>query len=327
MSYVEISGISKKYDEVQVLKNINLSIEKGELVTLLGPSGCGKTTLLRMIAGFENVNAGHLLIDGNDVTQDSPGSRGVSMVFQEYTLFPTMTVYNNIGYGLKIKGKSKAEIKEAVTKAIEMVDMSGFETQYPSQLSGGQKQRVALARAIVTDANILLMDEPFSAIDAKLRKSLQVKIKEIHKKLNLTTIFVTHDQEEAMKISDRICLLNQGEIVQIDTPGQLYANPNSMFTASFMGNYNIIRKDCAYMTFRSEVVEINAENWLPNDSYEYFQGKVRDIILSGKTIRFLVDSEIENIDVDYLYTDVPVVKIGEVAYLRVPKAEIKCFDV
>ncbi len=219
MSYITFKNICKSYDnKTQVLKGIDLEVEEGELLTLLGPSGCGKSTLLRCLAGLEQVQQGHILLEGRDITDLDARQRQIGMVFQQYSLFPNMTVEQNMAFGLKIQRLSKAEINDRITEALAMVGLQDKADAYPAQLSGGQQQRVALARAIVTRPKVLLLDEPLSAIDAKLRKSLQVEIRRIQKQLNITTIFVTHDQDEAMVMSDRICLLNCGKIEQMDTP-------------------------------------------------------------------------------------------------------------
>ena len=241
MAYIEFRGICKSYDGVnQVLKNINLDVEKGELVTLLGPSGCGKSTLLRSLAGLEDISSGQIILDGEDITNTPVQKRGIGMVFQQYSLFQNMNVEDNIAFGLKIAKMDKNEIEKKVKAAIEMVDLTGKEKSYPSQLSGGQQQRVAIARAIVMEPKVLLLDEPLSAIDAKLRRELQEKIKRVQKELKITTIFVTHDQDEAMIMSDKIHLMNQGIIEQSGKPVQLYTHPVSKFAAEFIGHYNIL---------------------------------------------------------------------------------------
>ena len=241
MSYITFKNICKSYDnKTQVLKGIDLEVEEGELLTLLGPSGCGKSTLLRCLAGLEQVQQGHILLEGRDITDLDARQRQIGMVFQQYSLFPNMTVEQNMAFGLKIQRLSKAEIKDRITEALAMVGLQDKADAYPAQLSGGQQQRVALARAIVTRPKVLLLDEPLSAIDAKLRKSLQVEIRRIQKQLNITTIFVTHDQDEAMVMSDRICLLNCGKIEQMDTPIAIYTHPRTKFAAGFIGSYNVL---------------------------------------------------------------------------------------
>ena len=218
MSYIEFQDINKYFGQNHVLKGIDLSIEKGELLTLLGSSGCGKSTLLRCLAGLEAVQEGKIYLDGTDITNLDARKREIGMVFQQYSLFPNMTVEQNLAFGLKRKKIDRAEIGAEVEKALDMVGLLDKRESYPTQLSGGQQQRVALARAIVMKPKVLLLDEPLSAIDAKLRKSLQIEIRRIQKELNMTTVFVTHDQDEAMVMSDRICLLNQGQIEQCPLP-------------------------------------------------------------------------------------------------------------
>lgn len=222
MSYIEFQDINKYFGQNHVLKGIDLSIEKGELLTLLGSSGCGKSTLLRCLAGLEAVQEGKIYLDGTDITNLDARKREIGMVFQQYSLFPNMTVEQNLAFGLKRKKTDRAEIGAEVEKALDMVGLLDKRESYPTQLSGGQQQRVALARAIVMKPKVLLLDEPLSAIDAKLRKSLQIEIRRIQKELNMTTVFVTHDQDEAMVMSDRICLLNQGQIEQSGTPVEIY---------------------------------------------------------------------------------------------------------
>ena len=240
MSYIEFKNINKYYGDNQVLKNISLNVEKGQFVTLLGPSGCGKSTLLRCLSGLEEISSGQIIMDGKDITDLEPKDRNIGMVFQHYSLFPNMTVEENIAFGLKMKKKPKEEIAEKVKQAMEMVELTGKEKEYPDNLSGGQQQRVALARSIVQEPKVLLLDEPLSAIDAKLRKSLQNSIKQVHKALGLTSIFVTHDQDEAMVMSDTIHLFHEGKIEQSSDPITMYTSPVSKFAAAFIGNYNIL---------------------------------------------------------------------------------------
>ena len=216
MSFVEIKNLEKSFDDTQVLKKLNLNIEEGEFVTLLGPSGCGKSTLLRCIAGLNSINSGSIFIDGKDMTNVIPKDRNIGMVFQNYALFPNMTVWENIEFGLKMKKEKNYDDK--IKNMIEMVGLTGKENHYPNELSGGQQQRVAFARSLITRPKILLLDESLSALDAKIRKSLRDKLRKIQKQLGITTIFVTHDQEEALAVSDRIFVMNKGEISQSGTP-------------------------------------------------------------------------------------------------------------
>ena len=240
MKYIQFENIHKYFGENHVLKGINLGVEEGELATLLGPSGCGKSTLLRCLAGLETVSEGKIYLDGSDITQTDPRKRNIGMVFQQYSLFPNMNVAKNIAFGLNIKKKSREEIEKKVNDVLEMVGLSDKKTQFPRQLSGGQQQRVALARAIVMEPKVLLLDEPLSAIDALLRKNLQTEIRRIQKELNITTIFVTHDQEEAMVMSDTIHLFNQGNVEQSGKPDEIYSKPRTYFAAHFIGRYNIL---------------------------------------------------------------------------------------
>ena len=298
MAYIEFRGICKSYDGVnQVLKNIDLDVEKGELVTLLGPSGCGKSTLLRSLAGLEQISSGKIILDGEDITNLPVQKRGIGMVFQQYSLFQNMNVEENIAFGLKIAKMDKLTISEKVKKAIEMVDLVGKEKSYPSQLSGGQQQRVAIARAIVMEPKVLLLDEPLSAIDAKLRRELQEKIKNVQKKLKITTIFVTHDQDEAMIMSDRIHLMNQGIIEQSGKPVDLYTHPVSKFAAEFIGHYNILDKsklnillplekfDDGFYAIRPETVQIQGEPIMDNGMYT-FEALVESFISRGNVLRY-----------------------------------------
>lgn len=298
MAYIEFRGICKSYDGVnQVLKNIDLDVEKGELVTLLGPSGCGKSTLLRSLAGLEQISSGKIILDGEDITNLPVQKRGIGMVFQQYSLFQNINVEENIAFGLKIAKMDKLTISEKVKKAIEMVDLVGKEKSYPSQLSGGQQQRVAIARAIVMEPKVLLLDEPLSAIDAKLRRELQEKIKNVQKKLKITTIFVTHDQDEAMIMSDRIHLMNQGIIEQSGKPVDLYTHPVSKFAAEFIGHYNILDKsklnillplekfDDGFYAIRPETVQIQGEPIMDNGMYT-FEAVVENFISRGNVLRY-----------------------------------------
>lgn len=243
MAYIEFRNIDKFYGENHVLKNVNLNIEKGQFVTLLGPSGCGKSTLLRCLSGLEEISSGQIIMDGKDITGLEPKDRNIGMVFQHYSLFPNMTVEENIAFGLKMKKKPQDEIDSKVKEVMEMVELTGKEKAYPVSLSGGQQQRGALARSIVQQPKVLLLDEPLSAIDAKLRKALQQSIREVHKKLGLTSIFVTHDQDEAMVMSDTIHLFHDGKIEQSSDPIGMYTAPVSKFAATFIGNYNILSEE------------------------------------------------------------------------------------
>ncbi len=238
---VEFKHVTKSYGDVQAVRDLSFVIERGKLVTLLGPSGCGKTTTLRLIAGLEMATAGSIFIGGKEVTRLSASDRDVSMVFQSYALFPHMTVMQNVSYGLTMSRLSKAEVSEKALEGLELVSLSGFGERLPSELSGGQQQRVAVARALVLEPEVLLFDEPLSNLDAKLRRRVREEIRELQQKLELTTVYVTHDQEEALAVSDRIFVMNEAVIDQEGTPRQLYEEPLNLFVADFIGDANIVK--------------------------------------------------------------------------------------
>ncbi len=238
---VSIERVSKTFGKLWALKEVNLRIERGEFFTLLGPSGCGKTTLLRSIAGFEKPDSGKILFNETDVTSLPPWEKHIGFVFQNYALWPNMNVFQNVAYGLKIQKQPASAIKEKVQWALDIVNLPGIERKFPEQLSGGQQQRVAIARALVIDPQILLLDEPLSNLDAKLRISLRKQIREIQKQLSLTVIYVTHDQEEALEISDRIAVINLGEVQQVGPPEEIYEDPVNIFVADFVGKANFLK--------------------------------------------------------------------------------------
>jgi putative spermidine/putrescine transport system ATP-binding protein len=239
--FLALTGIRKTFGAEAVVKDFNLEVERGELVTFLGPSGCGKTTTLRMIAGFETPTEGSIRIDGREVTHLSARRRAIGMVFQAYALFPNMTVERNIAFGLKVAGKPAAEIKARVDEMLALIKLSDLAGRFPHQLSGGQQQRVSLARALAPSPQILLLDEPLSALDARIRAGLREDIRALQQKLSITAIFVTHDQEEALSISDRIVVMNEGAIEQIGSPGDIYNRPRTRFVASFVGTLNTLQ--------------------------------------------------------------------------------------
>ncbi|MEO4047724.1 ABC transporter ATP-binding protein [Pseudomonas sp. CAU 1711] len=245
MSYLSIRNLHKSYGSTSIFSDIDCEIEQGEFVTLLGPSGCGKSTLLRCIAGLTEVDGGQILLDGQDLVPLAPQKRGIGMVFQSYALFPNMTVAQNVAFGLRMQKVAKAEIAQRVDEVLRLVELRDFAERYPHQLSGGQCQRVALARSLVTRPRLLLLDEPLSALDARIRKHLREQIRAIQQELGLTTLFVTHDQEEALTMSDRICLMNAGKIVQSGDAESLYTAPVDAFAAGFIGNYNLLEADSA----------------------------------------------------------------------------------
>ncbi len=237
---LQIRNMKKHYKNGDGVENINMDVKEGEFLTMLGPSGCGKSTILRTIGGFLDIDDGDILIDGCSVKDLAPENRPTAMVFQSYNLWPHMTVYENLAFGLKIKKYSKEEISRSVKRGLELVNMQGFEKKYPGQLSGGQQQRVAIARALLLKPSVLLLDEPFSALDAKIRAQMREELKKIQEELKITVVFVTHDQEEAMALSHRIVVMNKGVIEQIGTPTEIYDHPASRFVASFIGEMNFL---------------------------------------------------------------------------------------
>lgn len=251
--YVELKNINKTFGNYKASDNVNFSIEQGKLIGLLGPSGSGKTTILRMIAGLETPDSGEIIIDGKVVNDIPASKRGIGFVFQNYALFRYMTVFDNIAFGLKIQKKDKKYIKERVSELVELIGLKGLEKRYPSQLSGGQKQRVAFARALAPNPTLLLLDEPFAAIDAKVRQELRSWLKEMIEKLGVTSIFVTHDQDEAIEVADEIIITNKGRIEQIGTPMEIYQKPQTAFSASFFGQTTVLDDYTKFKTF--DVVE------------------------------------------------------------------------
>ena len=240
MATLSLHNLSKHFGKVIAVDQINLAVADGEFLCMLGPSGCGKTTALRMIAGFEEPTAGDIQIDAASVVRMGANRRPTAMVFQQYTLWPHMTVFDNIGFGLKLRKMASGDIPRKVAEGLDLVGLAGYEERYPSQLSGGQQQRIALARAIVLEPKILLLDEPFSSLDALLRVRLREELRRIQRRLKITAIFVTHDQEEALSLADRIALMNAGQIEQLDDPSSLYANPRTLFAADFIGAMNLL---------------------------------------------------------------------------------------
>jgi putative spermidine/putrescine transport system ATP-binding protein len=240
MGFLELNGVQKYFGDFGAVEDFNLSAERGEFVSFLGPSGCGKTTTLRMIAGFEQPTAGRIVVDGRDITDRPPNRRNVGMVFQAYALFPNMNVADNIGFGLKVRKRPASAIRKRVDELLDLIGLPGRGSRYPYQLSGGQQQRVALARALAIEPQVLLLDEPLSALDAKIRVALRKEIRSIQRQLGITTVYVTHDQEEALSLSDRVVVMNEGRIEQIGTPAEIYNFPATPFVASFVGTLNLL---------------------------------------------------------------------------------------
>jgi len=290
---IEVRNVYKCFGANVVLQDISLSVERGELVTLLGPSGCGKSTLLRAIAGLLPMDAGQVYIDGRDMTAVIPQKRDVGMVFQSYALFPNMTAARNIAFGLNIRRTAREETARRVAEMVELVGLKGLEHRYPSQLSGGQQQRVALARALIMNPKVLLLDEPLSALDAQIRQNLRVQIREIQQRRDITAMFVTHDQEEAMSISDRIFVMHGGRIVQAGTPATLYARPACEFTARFIGHYNVLDPEQARALLGdglppAAVYAVRPEAFVAEDTPGLYpvQGVVTALSMLGSVLRY-----------------------------------------
>ena len=336
MGYIHFEDIHKDFGQNKVLKGITLDIEKGHLVTLLGPSGCGKSTLLRCLAGLEEVTSGTISLDGKDITHVNPRDRGIGMVFQQYSLFPNMSVAQNVAFGLNMKKVPKDTVTRKVGEMLTIVGLDDKADQYPSQLSGGQQQRVALARAIVTEPKVLLLDEPLSAIDAKLRRNLQVEIRRIQQDFGMTTIFVTHDQDEAMVMSDVIHLFYQGNIEQSGSPTDMYTQPVSKFAASFIGNYNILTAaefqkasgeavDSSDVAIRPEIVRINLE--VADESTRYhMEGKVIDSLSHGNLMRYTILCNGVEINADIMFEKSHLLEIGQKVRLSIRKSNVIMLD-
>ena len=255
---LETRNLTKKFSATEGVADISLQVYEHELLTLLGPSGCGKTTILRAIGGFNKIDSGKILLDGAEVQGLPPEKRPTGMVFQSYNLWPHMTIYENMAFGLKLRNTPKKEMDAQIAEMLALVKMSGSEKKYPTQLSGGQQQRVAIARALVLRPAVLLLDEPFSALDAKIRGQMREELKRIQREAGLTVIFVTHDQEEAMAISDRIAVMNQGAIEQLDSPTEIYDNPHSRFVAGFIGEMNFLDEGGAVLAVRPEDIALRS---------------------------------------------------------------------
>jgi putative spermidine/putrescine transport system ATP-binding protein len=302
MSFLSIRGLHKQYAATPIFTDINCEIAQGEFVTLLGPSGCGKSTLLRCIAGLTDVNAGQIILNGQDLVPLRPQQRGIGMVFQSYALFPNMTVAQNLAFGLRMQKIAKDETAQRVDDALAMVELGDFAGRYPHQLSGGQCQRVALARSLITRPRLLLLDEPLSALDARIRKHLREQIRGIQQELGLTTIFVTHDQEEALVMSDRIFLMNAGKIVQSGDAETLYTAPVDAFAAGFIGNYNLLEADAAS---RLLLRPINSRVAIRPESIQLGQSgaieaQIRSHSLLGNVIRYRVEARGVELLIDVL---------------------------
>jgi putative spermidine/putrescine transport system ATP-binding protein len=279
---VAVAGIRKTYGEVVAVDGVDLTVGDGEFFTLLGPSGSGKTTTLRIIAGFEQPDTGRVTLGGDDITGEPPYARDVNTVFQDYALFPHMTVSENVGYGLKVKGTARRERNAQVAEVLRMVRLEGYGDRKPVQLSGGQRQRVALARSIVNRPKVLLLDEPLGALDLKLRQEMQVFLKSLQRELGMTFLYVTHDQEEALTMSDHVAVFNEGRIEQVGTPSDVYERPATEFVAGFVGTSNIIERGGRRISVRPERIEIGGTGE---------PGTVADVVFVGAFTRVLVDTD------------------------------------
>jgi spermidine/putrescine transport system ATP-binding protein len=289
-SDVSVEGISKSFGDFSVLNNVSLDIKKGEFFSLLGPSGCGKTTLLRIIAGFESPDDGAVILDGANVLLKAPNNRQVNTVFQNYALFPHLSVFDNVAFSLNLRHVPKNEIKDKVNEYLKLVQLEGHSAKKPNQLSGGQKQRVAIARALICEPRVLLLDEPLSALDAKLRQHMLIELDQIHDKIGITFIYVTHDQQEALSVSDRIAVMNQGDVLQVGTPHEIYESPATDFVARFIGETNL---------FDGKVIKVEK---LPKETPEYMVeleipslGVIKvttvDTVKIGQTVCFTIRPE------------------------------------
>ena len=286
---VRLTGIRRTYGPVVAVERLDLDIAEGEFFTLLGPSGSGKTTTLRVIAGFERPDAGRVQLRGADVTRTAPSERDVNTVFQDYALFPHMSVVENVEYGLRVKGVARRERRARAEEVLERVRLPGLGTRKPVQLSGGQRQRVALARAIVNSPSVLLLDEPLGALDLKLRQEMQVFLKELQRELGITFVYVTHDQEEALTMSDRLAVFADGRIEQIGSPAEVYEHPETEFVAGFVGVSNVLERDGRLLTIRPEKIHMADEGASLPSGDQLEAGRIRDVVYVGMVTRYVVE--------------------------------------
>ncbi len=300
-----LQSLTKRYGAVTAVRDVTLEIQRGEFLTLLGPSGSGKTTLLMMIAGFQDITRGDIFLDGASIGQTPPEKRGFGMVFQGYALFPHMSVRDNVGYALSVRGRPRAEIAARVDEMLDLVQLAGFGERLPGQLSGGQQQRVALARALCFSPPVLLLDEPLGALDKKLRIEVQAQLKDIHRRVGTTFVYVTHDQEEALSMSDRIVIMRDGAIEQLGTPTELYQRPRTEFAASFLGKSNFLRQDGAVWALRPEKIDLAPAG--AGSGTARMRGRVRECTYFGAVLKY----QVEVPGIDELEVDVDAWRGGE----------------
>jgi putative spermidine/putrescine transport system ATP-binding protein len=288
---VALSGVSKSYADVVAVDGVDLEVTRGEFFTMLGPSGSGKTTTLRLVAGFERPDEGRVALRGVDITDQPPFARDVNTVFQDYALFPHMTVADNVAYGLRIRRVKRTERRARVAAALELVRLAGLEGRRPAQLSGGQRQRVALARAIVNRPQVVLLDEPLGALDFKLRQEMQIELKRIQRELGMTFVYVTHDQEEALTLSDRLAVFNHGRVEQVGPPAEVYEHPATDFVAGFVGVSNVVERDGRRFTIRPEKIRVLARDATLPPGSPAEMGVVREVVYVGMVTRYVVELE------------------------------------
>lgn len=322
--FLRVDGLAKTYGTTPVVKNVSFSFAKGEFISLLGPSGCGKTTILRMIAGFETPTSGTIAIDGEDITALRPNQRRLGMVFQAYALFPNLTVGDNIAFGLKVAGMGREERRARVSDMLRLIGLPGYEKRYPYEMSGGQQQRVALARAIAPRPRLLLLDEPLSALDAKIRVSLREEIRSIQRELGITTVFVTHDQEEALSISDRIVVMNAGRIEQMGSPYDIYNRPATRFAATFVGHLNTLPASVfgPDRAIRPELISLHPRP----DTDTTLSGTVSDIGFLGSVLRLRVEVDGTDISIDTFNAQSGPPQRGERITLHLASRDVLTLD-
>jgi len=335
MGYLVVTGATKQFGGVVALDDVSITVEKGEFFTLLGPSGCGKTTLLRSIAGFSDLTSGQIKLGGTDLLGMPPYRRDIGMVFQDYAVFPHLTVFDNVAFGLRPRKVSAPEIKARVAKALEAVHLEALAGRIPAAMSGGQQQRIGLARAMVINPRLLLMDEPLSNLDAKLRIELREEIRDIQKQVDIATIYVTHDQEEALAISDRICVMNAGSVEQIGTPQDIYGDPQNRFVAEFVGTLNVLTRGEATDALLGGRRRADADCWvvrperlgLAGPGETAMPGTVTKYIYLGREAHVLVDTPVGRLVVQVPDPGTAAIrKSGELVSVRIEPDTLMCFD-